>query len=204
MTPGAVAGSRPQPSAWNIANALTVLRIAVVPLFAWLLLRDGGQDPALRFWATGCFVAAIITDRIDGDLARSRGLVTDFGKVADPIADKALIGMAFVGLSIIDVLPWWVTIVVLLREWSITALRFLVLRHGVMPASRGGKIKTALQSVALAVFLLPLDTLPLSGLWSALAWVVLAVAVLVTVGTGVDYVVKAVRLTRGARSRPGA
>ncbi len=194
-----------QPSAWNIANALTLARIAVVPLFAWLLLHEGGQDVGFRLWATVCFVAAIITDRIDGELARSRGLVTDFGKVADPIADKALVGMAFVGLSLIDVLPWWVTVLVLVREWSITALRFVVLRHGVMPASRGGKVKTALQSVAMTMFLLPLSSFPLAGLWLALAWVVLVAAVVVTVATGVDYVVKAVRLRaagRGGGSSP--
>lgn len=190
-------------SAWNIANILTVLRILIVPLFAWLLLVDGGQSPAMRYWATACFVIAIGTDRVDGDIARSRGLVTNFGKVADPIADKALTGMAFVGLSIIDVLPWWVTVVVLFREWGITLLRFVVIRHGVMPASRGGKMKTALQSAALTLFLLPLDTLPLAEVWIACAWVVLIAAVVVTVVTGVDYVVKAIALRRaGAANDP--
>jgi CDP-diacylglycerol---glycerol-3-phosphate 3-phosphatidyltransferase len=123
---------------------------------------------------------------MDGDIARSRGLVTDFGKVSDPIADKALMGMAFVGLSIIDLLPWWVTVVVLVREIAITALRLLVIRHGVIPASRGGKVKTALQAVAILLYVLPL-----SGPWHALAVVVMTLAVIVTVATGVDYVLRA-------------
>lgn len=185
-------------SAWNIANILTVLRIAIVPLFAWLLLVDDGQSVAMRLWATGCFVLAIVTDRIDGELARNRGLVTDFGKVADPIADKALIGMAFIGLSLIEVIPWWVTVLVLFREWSITALRFVMLRHRVMPASRGGKVKTALQSAALTILILPLFALPLEGLWRVIAWVVLTAAVVVTVVTGLDYVAKAVSLHRSS------
>jgi CDP-diacylglycerol--glycerol-3-phosphate 3-phosphatidyltransferase len=187
---------KPPPSPWNIANALTVLRILLVPVYAWLLLSEGGDEPALRWWAAGVFVLAIVTDRIDGDLARSRGLITDFGKVADPIADKALMGMAFVGLSILGELWWWVTVVVLVREWGVTLMRFFVIRHGVMPAGRGGKLKTALQSVTLTLFTLPLWTFPLSGLWTAAAWVTMALAVGVTVVTGIDYVVKARRLRR--------
>jgi CDP-diacylglycerol--glycerol-3-phosphate 3-phosphatidyltransferase len=187
---------KPPPSPWNIANALTVLRILMVPVYAWLLLSEGGDNPALRYWAAGVFVLAIVTDRIDGDIARSRGLITDFGKVADPIADKALMGMAFVGLSILGELWWWVTVVVLVREWGVTLMRFFVIRHGVMPAGRGGKLKTVLQSVTLTLFTLPLWTLPLSGLWTAAAWVTMALAVGVTVVTGIDYVVKARRLRR--------
>lgn len=187
---------QPPPSPWNIANALTVLRILLVPVYAWLLLSEGGDEPALRWWAAGVFVLAIVTDRIDGDLARSRGLITDFGKVADPIADKALMGMAFVGLSILGELWWWVTVVVLVREWGVTLMRFFVIRHGVMPAGRGGKLKTALQSVTLTLFTLPLWTFPLSGVWTAAAWVTMALAVAVTVVTGIDYVVKARRLRR--------
>lgn len=187
-----------QVSAWNIANILTIVRIILVPLFAWLLLQGGGENAAMRWWATACFLLAIVTDRIDGDLARSRGLVTDFGKVADPIADKALIGTAFVGLSLIGVLPWWVTVVVLAREGGITALRFVVIRHGVMPASRGGKLKTVLQSVSLTIFLMPLFVFPLQAWWQAVAWAVMLAALTVTVATGVDYVAKAVALRRTA------
>lgn len=184
------------PSAWNLPNALTVLRILLVPVYGWLLLRSGGQDSLSRWLAAGVFLGAIITDRIDGDLARSRGLVTDFGKVADPIADKALVGMGFIGLSIIDVIPWWITVVVLLREIGITALRFFVIRHGVMPAGRGGKVKTVLQAVALVMLSLPLQTFPLSTLVVGIAWVVLGAAVLVTLATGLDYVGKALHLRR--------
>ena len=174
------------PSVWNIANALTILRIALVPVFGWFLLYDHGQQTSYRLLAAGVFVVATATDRMDGDIARSRGLVTDFGKVSDPIADKALMGMALVGLSIIDLLPWWVTVVVLVREIGITALRFMVIRHGVMPASRGGKLKTALQAVAILLFVLPL-----SSPWHGIAVVVMTLAVIVTVATGADYVLRA-------------
>jgi CDP-diacylglycerol--glycerol-3-phosphate 3-phosphatidyltransferase len=132
------------------------------------------------------FVVATATDRIDGDIARARGLVTDFGKVSDPIADKLLMGAALIGLSSLDLLPWWVTLVVLVREVGVTALRFVVIRHGVMPASRGGKLKTALQAVAILLYILPL-----SAVWHALAVVVMTLAVIVTVVTGIDYVLRA-------------
>jgi CDP-diacylglycerol---glycerol-3-phosphate 3-phosphatidyltransferase len=190
------ASPTPAPSPWNIANALTMLRLLLVPIFGWLLLVDDGQSVAYRYLAAACFTAAMITDRIDGDLARSRGLVTKFGQIADPIADKALMTMAFVGLSIIDMVPWWVTVLVLLREWGITALRFVVIRHGVMPAGRGGKVKTVLQTVAIIMLTLPLETWPLGTVLLWLAYAVLAVAVLVTVVTGLDYVRDALRLRR--------
>jgi CDP-diacylglycerol--glycerol-3-phosphate 3-phosphatidyltransferase len=175
-----------QASAWNIANALTVLRIALVPVFGWFLLHEGDPSMNYRLIAAGVFVVATATDRIDGDIARARGIVTDFGKVSDPIADKALMGMAFVGLSIIGSLPWWVTAVVLVREIGITALRFVVIRHGVMPASRGGKVKTGLQALAILLYILPL-----SAFWHSIAVVVMTLAVIVTVATGVDYLLRA-------------
>jgi CDP-diacylglycerol--glycerol-3-phosphate 3-phosphatidyltransferase len=179
----------PQASAWNIANGLTILRLALVPVFAYFLLYDDGRTTSYRLIAAGVFAVATATDRIDGDIARARGLVTDFGKVSDPIADKALMGMALIGLSLIGLLPWWVTAVVVVREVGITALRFVVIRHGVMPASRGGKVKTALQALAILLYVLPLD-----GLWHTIAVVVMAVAVIVTVATGVDYVMRADKL----------
>jgi CDP-diacylglycerol--glycerol-3-phosphate 3-phosphatidyltransferase len=190
-----------KPSNWNLANGLTTLRIALVPLFGWVLLMGDGQDSSVRVWAFIVFTVAILTDRVDGDIARKRNLVTDFGKLMDPIADKALTGMAFVGLSIIGELWWWVTIVVLGREWGITALRFWVIRYGVMPASRGGKIKTALQAVSLCGLILPLRDL--DGGWhsigQALWWVavlLMVAAVAITVVTGVEYVRDAVKLRR--------
>ena len=178
-------------SSWNIANYLTVLRLLLVPLFLWLLLHGDGKDEAWRWAAAVVFGLAALTDRIDGDLARSRGLVTSFGKLADPIADKALTGAAFVGLSLLGELPWWVTGVVIARELGITLLRFWVIRHGVMPASRGGKWKTVLQGIALALYVLPL-TGPLASARAG----VMALAVVVTLATGVDYVVRALVLRR--------
>lgn len=184
------------PSAWNIANYLTGVRLLLVPVFGWLLLAEEGQSPGLRWAAFGVFAVAMFTDRVDGDLARSRGLVTDVGKVLDPIADKALVSMALIGLSSIGEIPWWITAVVLLREWGVTAVRFWVIRHGVMAAGRGGKVKTLLQTFAISFFLWPRWTLPFPGAWDALAWALLIAALVVTVVTGVDYLVQALRLRR--------
>ena len=181
----------PAPSTWNVANALTLLRLLLVPVFGWLLLAHNGRDGTLRAHAAAAFAVAAVTDRIDGELARRRGLVTDVGKIADPIADKALMGTALVGLSVLGELAWWVTVVVLVREVGITLLRFVVIRHGVMPAGRGGKAKTVLQALAVTLFLLPLP-----GAWHPVAVAVLAVAVTVTVVTGLDYVLQAWRLVR--------
>lgn len=180
-----------QPSVWNVANMLTIARVVLVPVFGWLLLRENGDDTASRVAAFMAFSVAMITDKLDGDIARKRGLVTVFGKIADPIADKALTGMAFIGLSILDEIPWWVTIVVLVREWGITVLRFVVIRYGVMAASQGGKLKTALQGLALGLYILPLP-----GAFEPVQVVALAAAVVATVVTGFDYVVKAHRLYR--------
>ncbi len=143
-------------SNWNIANVLTVVRIVLVPFFAWALLQDGGSSPTWRWVAFVIFAVAMITDKVDGDLARKHGLVTDFGKIADPIADKAITGMAFIGLSIVGDIWWVVTIVVLVREWSVTLLRLSVLKQVVIPAARSGKIKTVLQAVALSGLTWPL------------------------------------------------
>ncbi len=178
-------------SSWNIANYLTVLRLLLVPVFAVLLLAEDGTSQTLRIAATVVFALASYTDRIDGQIARSRGLVTTFGKLADPIADKALTGAALVGLSLLDELSWWVTAIVLVREIGVTLLRFWVIRHGVIPASRGGKLKALLQALAIGFYLLPLTGLAATGR----AWV-MTVAVAVTVVTGVDYVARAVTLRR--------
>lgn len=181
-------------SSWNLPNALTVLRILLVPVYGAVLLADGGANPALRWWAAAIFAFATFTDRVDGELARSRGLVTNFGKIADPIADKTLMSMGFVGLSVIGEVWWWVTIVVLIREWGITGMRLLVIRHGVMPAGRGGKVKTALQSLGLFLFSMPLWTFPEPDVWRWSAAIVLTIAVVVTVVTGLDIALKALRL----------
>jgi CDP-diacylglycerol--glycerol-3-phosphate 3-phosphatidyltransferase len=176
-------------SAWNVANGLTALRFVLVPVFAWLLLAGDGDDTRWRIAAAVAFVVAGMTDRLDGDIARRRGLVTDLGKIADPIADKALTGTALVGLSLLGELSWWVTVVVLVREVGITLLRFVVIRHGVMPAGRGGKLKTAVQALAILLYLLPL-----SGSAHVVAEVVMACAVLLTVVTGMDYLAQAYRM----------
>jgi CDP-diacylglycerol---glycerol-3-phosphate 3-phosphatidyltransferase len=173
----------------NVANLLTLLRLVLVPVFAVLLFIGDGHSDGWRIAAALVFAAASITDRFDGDLARRRGLVTNVGKVADPIADKALTGTALVGLSVLGDLPWWVTVIVLVREGGITLLRFWVIRHGVIPASRGGKVKTFVQSLAIGLYILPL-----SGWLDDVRAVLMGVAVAVTVGTGVDYVARALRL----------
>jgi CDP-diacylglycerol--glycerol-3-phosphate 3-phosphatidyltransferase len=176
-------------SAWNIANALTVFRLVLVPVFVAALFTDGGHAHRWRYVAFGIFALASYTDRVDGQLARSRNLVTAFGKLADPIADKALIGAALIGLSLLDDLSWYVTVVVLVREIGVTGLRFWVIRHGVIPASRGGKLKTLLQGLAIGFYVLPLTRWAASG-----RAFVMALAVAVTVVTGIDYVARAVTL----------
>ncbi len=194
MSPHVGEGPAPRPSDWNLPNALTVLRIVLVPVFGWLLLYDDGTHAWWRFFAWVVFCVAAVTDWVDGRIARSRGQVTNFGKVADPIADKALTGVAFVGLSMLGLIWWWVTVVILLRELAITALRFIVIRHGVMPAGRGGKLKTMLQTIALGALTFPLWVLPGADIWSLAAHAVLGAALVVTVVTGVDYLIKGVQL----------
>lgn len=196
------AGTGPEPTEvpiLNLANLLTMSRLALVPFFLAALFVGDGHDLLWRLVATGIFIVASITDRIDGDIARKRGLITDFGKIADPIADKALTGSALVGLSILGELPWWVTIVIAVRELGVTLLRFWVIRHGVIPASRGGKAKTLAQVIAIGFYLVPLPAVIVP-----LRWVVMGVAVGLTIVTGVDYVVRAVRLrARGRRAVSG-
>jgi len=144
-----------QVSNFNIANVLTTLRIVMVPFFGWALLHDGGDSVMWRWIAFALFVVAMITDKIDGDLARKHNLITDFGKIADPIADKAITGMALIGLSVVGDIWWWVTILVLLREWSVTLLRLSILKDVVIAAAQSGKIKTVLQAIALSGLILP-------------------------------------------------
>jgi CDP-diacylglycerol--glycerol-3-phosphate 3-phosphatidyltransferase len=185
----------------NVANALTALRILLIPVFVVFAVGSDLTRPGWRVAACVTFCVASLTDFIDGWIARSWNLVTSFGKVADPIADKALTGTALVVLSAYGRLSWWITAVILVREVGVTALRFWVIRRGVIPASRGGKVKTALQILAIAWYLLPLSgTAALAGVW------VMWLAVLVTVITGADYVLRALRLRReggGAETAPG-
>ena len=173
----------------NVANYLTVARILLVPVFV-VFLATGGT--AWRLAALAVFGVASLTDLVDGQLARSRGLVTDFGKIADPIADKALTGAALITLSVLGELPGWVTALIMVREIGVTALRFAVIRRGVIAASQGGKLKTLLQIAAICLYLLPASLSP-----PAVAKeVVMGAALVVTLVTGVDYVARAWRLSR--------
>ena len=179
----------------QLPNAITIVRILCAPVFLWMLLADGGADGALRWWAAVLFIVAIATDGIDGAIARRNDIVTDLGKILDPIADKALTGCAFVGLSILGELWWWVTILVLVREIGITVYRFVVVSDHVLAAAWMGKLKTVAQAVALSLALLPLWTIV--GDW--ILWVngvFMAIAVILTVASGVDYVVSEVRAAR--------
>ena len=176
----------------NVPNGLTALRMLLVPVFAWVLLSHP-HDDSWRWMAALIFIIASITDIVDGKVARKYGLVTRFGKLWDPIADKTLTGMALVGLSIIGELPWWITIVILVREWGITLLRFLILKYGVMAANRGGKLKTVTQSIAIVMYLLPLPS------WlHVVGVVVMWVALILTVLTGLDYCWEGYRLRKRA------
>ncbi|MEY9857267.1 CDP-diacylglycerol--glycerol-3-phosphate 3-phosphatidyltransferase [Catenulispora sp. GAS73] len=175
---------------WNMANILTMVRLLLVPFFGFLLAHDHGRSAAWRAMACAVFVVANITDTLDGKVARARNLVTDFGKIADPIADKALMGTALVILSALGELNWWITIVILARELGITLLRFWVLKYGVIAASQGGKLKTFLQGFAILFYLIPTS----ATWWHWVSVVTMAAALVLTVATGVDYVMRAVRL----------
>ncbi|MFF2812929.1 CDP-diacylglycerol--glycerol-3-phosphate 3-phosphatidyltransferase [Streptomyces sp. NPDC058000] len=188
-----------QAGLWNIANVLTMLRLLLVPAFVLLLMHDGGVSPTWRSFAWAAFAVAMITDVFDGHLARTYNLVTDFGKIADPIADKAIMGAALICLSVLGDLSWWVTGLILFRELGITLMRFWVIKHGVIPASRGGKIKTLAQGTAVGMYVLVL-----TGPLATFRWWVMAVAVVLTVATGLDYVRQAVVLRRAGLARARA
>jgi CDP-diacylglycerol--glycerol-3-phosphate 3-phosphatidyltransferase len=182
------AGDTPA-STGNVANIVTVVRIFMAPAFIWLLLADDGRLGPMRYAAAALFVVAIVTDTVDGLLARRQNLVTNFGKILDPIADKVLIGSAIVTLSILGELWWWVTIVILIREFGITIFRLAVIRTRVVPAIASGKLKTVLQAVAISLLLFPFWTIV--GEWEHwVAWVLLGIAVVLTAVSGVDFFVK--------------
>jgi CDP-diacylglycerol--glycerol-3-phosphate 3-phosphatidyltransferase len=208
-------------SNWNVPNALTTLRIVMVPFFGYALLQDGGDSIGWRITAAVLFALAMVTDKIDGDLARKHNLVTDFGKIADPIADKAITGMAFIGLSIVGAqeagwgdelglltaggeIWWWVTILVLLREWSVTLLRLSIMKDVVIPAAQLGKVKTTAQGVALGLLSFPLvaddNAWGIVGLvLFYVAQAVLAVAVVLTLWSGWEFFRDAYRQKVAAR-----
>ncbi len=196
--PARVPEATPVPTL-NVANLLTLSRLVLVPLFIAALFAGDGVDTFWRAMATGLFAVASFTDQVDGWVARKYGLITDFGKIADPIADKALIGAALVGLSMLGELGWWVTIVIAIREIGVTLLRFWVIKHGVIPASRGGKAKTLAQVAAITAYLLPLPSAA-----EPVRWILMGLALILTVVTGLDYVVRAVRLRAAGRRAAGA
>jgi len=126
-----------------------------------------------------------MTDILDGHWARKSGRITPLGAFLDPVADKALIGSAMISLAILDRFPWWIVIVILFREIGITIFRLLVIKDGVIPASKGGKIKTLMQNFGVSFYMLPLpDVLNFPR------DVFMGVAVLLTIWTGIDYIVK--------------
>ena len=190
----------PRASNWNAPNVITSTRILATPFFLWMLIADQGEMGALRWASAAFFVIAILTDALDGYIARSRGLITDLGKLLDPIADKALIGAALIGLSVLGELPWWVTTIVLLREIGITIHRLFEARTIVVAAAWMGKLKTGAQAVAITLALMPLPAL--LGDWAH--WVntaAMSVAVVLTVASGVDYVVNAMRAAKASHGR---
>jgi CDP-diacylglycerol--glycerol-3-phosphate 3-phosphatidyltransferase len=190
----------------QLPNAITIARILCAPVFLWLLLADAGAGGELRWAAAVLFIVAIATDGVDGYIARRYRIVSDLGKLLDPIADKALTGVAFVGLSILGELPWPITIVVLIREIGITVYRFIVVSDHVLAAAWMGKLKTVFQAIALSIALLPLAGLSDAPAWQAGVWwagvVTMTIAVVLTIASGIDYVVteaRAARRSRGAR-----
>jgi CDP-diacylglycerol--glycerol-3-phosphate 3-phosphatidyltransferase len=178
-------------SAFNVPNFLTTIRIVVVPILAWLLFKENAETDANRIIASSIFIVAALTDIADGTIARRWNLITNFGKIFDPIADKALIGVALIGLSYLNLLDWWFTWVILARELFVTFLRFWVINKGVIPASRGGKLKTITQIVAISFYLLPL---PES--FSIVGEIIMYLAVILTLATAVDYIMKAIMTDR--------
>ena len=184
----------------QLPNAITIVRILCAPVFLWMLLADGGADGPLRWWAAVLFIVAIATDGIDGWLARRNDIVTNLGKLLDPIADKVLTGFAFIGLSILGELPWWVTIVILVREIGITVYRFIALRDRVIPASWLGKVKTVFQAIAIAFALTPVyQWLPMPwwpGFMDIVNTILMSIALVLTVVSGIEYLWQAWRIGR--------
>lgn len=181
---------------WNIANILTMIRFAMVPVFIWVGVAYH-ETVGGRFLIAGVFALAMLTDFADGRLARKYNLITDFGKITDSLADKGMTGAAFILLSIWEYIPWWMTILILLREFGITVMRFTILKHGALPANFSGKAKTMLQSIAIAYCLLPFDLwFGTVGRWIGVALV--ALALILTVYSGLLTLRDGLRLRREA------
>jgi CDP-diacylglycerol--glycerol-3-phosphate 3-phosphatidyltransferase len=180
----------------NVANALTIARLVLVPVIALVLGYHAGTDAMARYIAAALFTVASLTDHWDGHLARSRNLVTTFGKVADPIADKALTLVTLAVLSSMGALSWWVTGIIAFREVGVTVLRFAVIKYAVIPASMGGKIKTVTQILAIGLYILPI-----AWVWLALvAQIFMIVAVALTIATGAEYAFQVATIVAAARA----
>lgn len=177
-------------SIWAVPNIITIVRILFVPALVWVMIADAGEGGPLRWLALALFVVGIGSDAVDGHLARSRNLISDFGKILDPIADKALTGAALLVLSYLGELPWWVTGLILFREIGITIWRLIEVRRIVLPAGRGGKLKTVVQAIAISLAIVPLPALV--GDW--MHWVntaAMSLAFILTIWSGLDYLVRA-------------
>ncbi len=188
----------------QLPNAITIARIPLAIVFFVLLLlggQDGLAQPVLRWIAAGLFILAISTDWVDGYLARRYDLVSDFGKLWDPIADKLLTGAGFIGLAILGEVWWWLVLLILVREWGITVHRFIVAKEHIVAAAWMGKIKTAVQAVALSWALLPLHVLIGLPAWSITTAVLMVIALILTIASGIDYIAAQVRGGRADRNR---
>lgn len=194
-------GGVPQAPLWNIANILTMARIIMVPLFIWFAII-WAEDFTGRFWVAGVFILAMVTDFADGYLARSRNLITDFGKLMDPIADKAMTGAALIMLSVWEYVPWWITILILVREIGITVMRLTILRYGALPANFSGKAKTVMQSIAITFCLLPFEMLWAPAYWIGIALIVIALAL--TLWSGLRNINDGLRLRKEALAASGS
>jgi CDP-diacylglycerol--glycerol-3-phosphate 3-phosphatidyltransferase len=175
----------------NLPNALTIFRILALPFCAWALFKEGGEDPTWQIIAWTSFFLVGLTDILDGRIARKRNQVSSFGAILDPIADKAFIGTALVGLSILERIPWWVTSLILFREIGITIIRLAIVNRKVIAANRGGKIKSLLQNFSVGFYILPLPEylyLPRD--------ILLGAAVVLTITTGLDYLRNALDKTK--------
>lgn len=178
---------------WNLPNAITMARILAVPFFIWSLVSVSDDESPMRWVSVLIFIVIMASDGVDGAIARKRGIVTDLGKLLDPIADKALLGGALVTLSILGEIAWWVTIVILVRELGITVYRLVVVNQQVIAASSGGKMKTIFQGVMVGFIVSPLTE------WFPFEWYFLVedglvlTSVILTVYSGLQYVAAAVR-----------
>jgi CDP-diacylglycerol--glycerol-3-phosphate 3-phosphatidyltransferase len=176
----------------NLPNALTIARILALPFCAWALFKNGGNDPDWQIIAWCMFFVVGMTDVLDGRIARKRNQISSFGTLVDPIADKAFIATALIGLSILERMPWWVTIVILAREVGITILRLAVIKRGIIAASKGGKIKSLLQNFSVGFYMLPLPEylfVPRD--------ILLGLAIVLTMTSGYEYVRDVIKAGRG-------